>query len=124
MGSEVKSMLSEALNITGTTLQKVTRSPEQIDTNRKKISEEPEKSQKYPEKNAVQPEEILQKIKALTEDGMYSVRFEADDKTHQLVVKIVDSKTQKVIRQVPAEEMLGLREALTEYQGNFVDTKS
>jgi len=117
-------MLSEALNITGTTLQKVTRSPEQIDTNRKKISEEPEKSQKYPEKNAVQPEEILQKIKALTEDGMYSVRFEADDKTHQLVVKIVDSKTQKVIRQVPAEEMLGLREALTEYQGNFVDTKS
>jgi flagellar protein FlaG len=117
-------MFSEAINITGTTLQKMPRVSEQIDINRKKVSEEPEKSQKNSEMNSLQPEELLGKIKALTEDGMYSVRFEADDKTHQLVVKIVDSKTQKVIRQVPAEEMLGLREALTEYQGNFVDTTS
>lgn len=117
-------MISEALNITGTTMQKVPRASEQIDTNRKKVSEDPENNQKNSEKNALQPEELLGKIKALTEDGMYSVRFEADEKTHQLVVKIVDSKTQKVIRQVPAEEMLGLREALTEYQGNFVDTTS
>jgi flagellar protein FlaG len=117
-------MITEALNVTGTTMQQVPRASEQIDTNRKKVSEEPEKAQKTPEKNALQPEELLGKIKALTEDGMYSVRFEADAKTRQLVVKIVDSKTQKVIRQVPAEEMLGLREALTEYQGNFVDTTS
>lgn len=117
-------MISEALNINGTTLPKMPRASEQIDTNRKQISEEPQNNQKNPDKNALQPEELLGKIKALTEDGMYSVRFEADDKTNQLIVKIVDSKTQKVIRQVPAEEMLGLREALTEYQGNFVDTTS
>jgi flagellar protein FlaG len=124
MRSEVRPMLSEAINITGTILQKMPHVSEQIDTNRKRVSEEPEKSQKNSGMDAFQPEELLGKIKALTEDGLYSVRFEADDKTHQLVVKIVDSKTQKVIRQVPAEEMLGLREALTEYQGNFVDTTS
>lgn len=117
-------MLNEAINITGTTFQKMPRASEQIDTIRKKVSDEPEKSQKNSEKNALQPEELLDRIKELTEDGMYSVRFEADEKTQQLVVKIVDSKTQEVIRQVPAEEMLGLREALTEYQGNFVDTTS
>jgi flagellar protein FlaG len=117
-------MLSESLNVTGTIIQRMPQASEQIDTNRKRVSEEPEMAQKTPGKNTLQPEELLGKITALTEDGMYSVRFEAAPKTRQLVVKIVDSKTQKVIRQVPAEEMLGLREALTEYQGNFVDTTS
>jgi len=117
-------MLSEAMNITGTTIQKMPRASEQIDANRKKISGEPENSQNNSEKNALQPEELLDKIKELTENGMYSVRFEADEKTQQLVVKIVDSRTQEVIRQVPAEEMLGLKKALIEYQGNFIDTTS
>jgi flagellar protein FlaG len=52
------------------------------------------------------------------------VRFEQDDKAHQLVVKIVDRETQEVVRQVPAEELLSLRQALTEFRGNFVDTTS
>ena len=117
-------MISEALNITGTSMQKMPPTSEQIDVSRKKIAEDHDKSQENTKKNELQPEEVLGKIKALTEDGMYSVRFEADANTHQLVVKIVDSKTQEVIRQVPAEEMLGLRQALTEYEGNFVNTKS
>jgi flagellar protein FlaG len=117
-------MISEALNVTGTTMQQMPRASEQIDFNRKKVAEEPDNAPKTIQKNSPQPEELLGKIKALTEDGIYSVRFEADSITHQLVVKIVDNKTQEVIRQVPAEEMLGLREALTEYEGNFVDTTS
>ena len=117
-------MISESLNVTGTGLQKMPTTSEQIDVSRKKVTEQPDKAPENTKKKALQPEEVLGKIKALTEDGMYSVRFEADAKTHQLVVKIVDSQTQKVIRQVPAEEMLGLKQALTEYEGNFVDTKS
>ena len=117
-------MTSESLNITGTSMQKMPTTSEQIDVSRKKVTDEPDKSQGSPKKNTVPPEEVLKKIKALTEDGIYSVRFESDAKTHQLVVKIVDSQTQEVIRQVPAEDMLGLKQALTEYEGNFVDTKS
>ena len=117
-------MISEALNVTGTGLQKMPTTSEQIDVSRKKVTEQPDKSPENIKKKALQPEEVLGKIKALTENGMYSVRFEADAKTHQMVVKIVDSQTQEVIRQVPAEEMLGLKQALTEYEGNFVDTTS
>jgi flagellar protein FlaG len=117
-------MISEALNITGTTMQKMPTTSEQIDSSRKKVAEQSDDSQNNPKKNAPQPEEVLGKIKALTENGMYSVRFESDTKSHQLVVKIVDSQTQEVIRQVPAEAMLGLKEALTDFQGNFVDTSS
>lgn len=72
--------------------------------------------------NKVQPEELLSQIKGLTEDGLYSVRFENDDAANQLVVKIVDSKTDEVIRQVPAEEVLTLSAHLEELRGNIVNT--
>lgn len=117
-------MLSEALNITGTSMQKMPRASEQIDVSRKKAQEEQNKSQENTDKNSIQPEELLDQIKALTENGIYSVRFENDERSQALVVKIVDSETNEVIRQVPAEEILGLRKALTEFQGNFVDTTS
>lgn len=117
-------MLSEALNITGTSMQKMPRASEQIDVSRKKTKEEPDKSQENTDKNAIPPEELLDQIKALTENGIYSVRFENDERSQALVVKIVDSETNEVIRQVPAEEILGLRKALTDFQGNFVDTTS
>ena len=116
-------MISEALNSTGTSLQRLANPVEQVTSGRKKVEFQ---ANDQPEKNGakaeIQPEELLSQIKALTEDGLNSVRFEQDEKTHQLVVKIVDSKTEEVVRQVPAEELLGLRRALTEFQGNFVDT--
>jgi flagellar protein FlaG len=117
-------MNTEAMSITGTNLQKLPQASEQIHASRKTAREQPDQAQENTPKSKVQPEEILSKIKALTENGAYSVRFEKDDRSGQLVVKIVDSETQEVIRQVPAEAMLGLREALADLQGNIVDTTS
>jgi flagellar protein FlaG len=117
-------MLSEALNITGTTMQKMFRASEQVDGSRKKVEEQPDNAQEKDTTNQIQPEELLSQIKALTENGLYSVRFENDEKAKQMVVKIVDNETQEVIRQVPADEILGLRRALSEFQGNIVDTTS
>jgi len=71
----------------------------------------------------LQPEELLDQIKSLTEDGLYSVRFERDDKMKDLVVKIFDNETQKVIRQIPAEELLKFKATFSELVGNVVDTK-
>jgi len=76
------------------------------------------------EKSRVAPEELLQQIKGLTEDGIYSVRFEKDETVGDLVVKIVDRETNEVIRQVPAQEMLQLKAALEDLRGNIVDTHS
>ena len=117
-------MLSEALNVTGTAMQKMLRASEQVDGSRKKAEEQPDKAQENEKAKEIQPEELLSQIKALTEEGLYSVRFENDDATRQMVVKIVDNETQEVIRQVPAEEILGLRKALSEFQGNLIDTTS
>lgn len=75
-------------------------------------------------KTKVQPEELLSQIKALTEDGLYSVRFENNNEANQMVVKIVDTNTDEVIRQVPAEEVLNLSVRMDELRGNIVDTAS
>jgi len=72
----------------------------------------------------VAPEELLQQIKGLTEEGLYSVHFERDERVDQLVVKIVDRETEETIRQVPAEELLELNAMLKDMRGNIVDTET
>lgn len=72
----------------------------------------------------VQPEELLQQINALTEDGVYSVRFENDKPSGNLVVKIVDRETDEVIRQIPPEELMNLTKRMSDLRGNIVNTES
>ena len=75
------------------------------------------------EKGQMQSEELLQEIKGLTEDGIYSVRFENDQESKKLVVKVVDNKSDEVIRQIPAEELLNLTKKLEGLRGNLVNTE-
>ena len=86
--------------------------------------EERELVQNSSQKRNTQPEELLKQIKTITEDGLYSVRFERDSGSNTLVVKIVDSETDEVIRQIPQEELLELSKHLEELNGNLVDTVS
>lgn len=90
------------------------------DARKQKDTKDVEASQKA----GIPPEELLDKIKGLTEDGAYSVRFENDQKTNEMVVKVVDSKTDEVLRQIPPESLLGLRASLEELSGNIVNTQS
>ena len=69
----------------------------------------------------VQAEELLDKISALTEGGLYSVRFERDKQVNDIVVKVIEQETGELIRQIPAEELLGVRKALEDFRGNIVD---
>lgn len=116
-------MRVDAANIAGNTLQKMTQSPEQLDLQRKQQQENPE-PQAENKASQVQPEELLSQIKSLTEGGLYSVRFENDQDAHALIVKVVDSDTDEVIRQIPAEELLGLSQRLSELRGNLVETEA
>ena len=117
-------MLSETLNVTGTGLQKIPTTSERVDFNRKTAVQDSDNGQGNTAKSSLPPEEILNRIKALTEDGMYSVRFETDEDTHQMIVKVVDNQSGDVIRQIPPEGILGLQEALSEFEGNIVNTNT
>lgn len=99
------------------------KASDKVEDQRKK-KEDVSVESKVAEKKQIPPEELLKQIKGLTEDGVYSVRFEVDDTVGDLVVKIVDRESDEVIRQVPAEEVMELRESLDDLRGNLVDTKS
>ncbi len=113
----------EAINVAGMTSRQMDKPAERIDTARKVkadvVTQEPQV-----EKAEVAPEELLQQIKSLTEEGTYSVHFERDERADQLVVKIIDRETSETIRQVPAEELLELSAMLEDMRGNIVNTQS
>lgn len=47
-----------------------------------------------------------------------NLQFKVDDSTQELVVKIVDSETGDVVRQIPSEEMLAFIRRLQELEGH------
>lgn len=117
-------MQVEALIAPGALLQQTVRTHESIDAGRKQLaadSADLEKSRAF-DKEGVQPEEILKQIKSLAEDGLYRVRFENSREFGEMVVKLVDIRTDEVIRELPAEEILAMKARLEEYRGYFVDT--
>lgn len=113
----------DSINSPGGLVQQPLKSAEMVDSGRKNkesVAAEPQVSEKNPK---IQPEELLDQIKSITQGGLYSVRFEKDDTSSDLVVKIFDNETQEVIRQIPAEELLNFRATFQELVGNLVDTK-
>ncbi len=118
-------MQVDAMNIAGSSLQQMPRASDSVDSGRRELAKgqaEVDRNSSSSSPNAVQPEEILGQIKALTENGMYSVRFENSQEFNELIVKVVDTETNEVIRQVPAEEVLGVKSSLAELRGQIVDT--
>lgn len=74
-----------------------------------------------PAEKPVDSLELLNRIKELTDNGAYSVRFEKNQDINDVVVKLVDSKTGDVIRQIPAEELLGLNKHLKDLRAVIVN---
>ena len=114
-------MIVDATSLMGAAQPQLSKGAEQVKDDRKK-TEDLVQSEEV-KANQVQPEELLNQIKALAEDGLYSVRFENDERSDGLVVKIVDRENDEVIRQVPAEEILDLKESLESLRGNIVNTE-
>jgi len=81
--------------------------------------------QPSPEAKKVASEEILNKIKELTQDGQYSVHFENNREADKLVIRLYDSDSGELIRQIPPEEILGFASAFAEQlRGMLLDTQS
>ncbi len=116
-------MMIEALGAATVSPPRVNEPAQQVERKREEVKQQPQVEPKG-QSAKVQPEELLQQINSVTEDGLYAVRFERNDASNQLVVKVIDRDTDEVIRQIPAEEILNLTEQLRELRGNVVDTTS
>ena len=52
-----------------------------------------------------------------------NLKFETDQSTGTTVVRVIDSETQKVLRQMPSEEMLSLAKAMDRMRGMMIHLK-
>lgn len=114
-------MITDNMAVNSGGVQTAVRPADNIDLKRRNLQNN-DVAQEAPEQNEIQPEEMLNQIKSITEDGLYSVRFEQNRDFDELIVKIVDTETDEIIRQLPAEELLGLKKQLADLRGNIIDT--
>jgi flagellar protein FlaG len=84
-------------------------------------------TQKILQKEKPSAEKIKQDLDAINtqlKSVNSSIKFIIDGKSNDIVVKIVDDDTGKVIRQIPPETVVRLREHLNEMSGLLVEEKA
>jgi len=52
------------------------------------------------------------------------LEFTVDDSSGDTVVKVIDSETDELIRQIPSEEVLRIKKAVDTYRGILLETKA
>ena len=71
-------------------------------------------------------EEIQKNINELNsqlEDLNHSIQFSVDNETKDIVVKVVDKESGEVVRQIPPEGVMKLRESIKDMAGLIVEKK-
>ena len=69
-------------------------------------------------------EKIVDKLSQQFRSRNTSLNFSIDDATQSLVVKVIDSDSEKVIRQIPPEEILAIRARIQELLGAIFDKEA
>lgn len=59
----------------------------------------------------------VEKLNSIVKNYNHKINFDVDQKTKQVVVKVVDGDTKKVIRQIPPEEIINLSQRMDELKG-------
>jgi flagellar protein FlaG len=67
--------------------------------------------------SAEQTQKALQEINQVMDALSISVRFQVDPADQQVVIKVVDQESGKVIRQFPSEEVVRMSKALDNLKG-------
>lgn len=115
-------MSVQALNPTNPVVSNPPEAHEKVERDRKPAAFQPVVEEAADEQK-IQPEELLDKIKELTQDGMYQVRFEMNNEADRLVISLLDGETGEVVRQIPPEELLNMIEHLKDLRGNLVNSE-
>ena len=74
--------------------------------------------------DATQLASAIEKVQDFTKTVANELKFSIDEDSGQTVVKIVDTATDEVIRQIPSEEMLAIAQALDKIQGLLIKQKA
>lgn len=75
-----------------------------------------------PDHHAV--EKAVEKLNQSTQFSSQGLRFSIDDETGKTVVKVIDSATQNVLRQIPSVDALALAHAIDKMKGMLLREKA
>ncbi len=68
--------------------------------------------------------EAAEQLNQFMKNFAHDLKFSVDNDTHEIVVKVLEKQTGKLIRQIPSEEMLRLHKALDTLQGLIIHKKA
>lgn len=74
-----------------------------------------------PEKVKELVQEAISYFDEFVKDFQVDLKYEIDDKTDELIIKIFEKGTDKLIRQIPPEEILRLKERINDLLGIIYD---
>ncbi|MDB5803666.1 MAG: flagellar protein, partial [Betaproteobacteria bacterium] len=81
-----------------------------------------------PQKSAAADSRALQDAVQSANDAVRqmstNLQFETDQSTGKVVVRVIDAETQKVLRQMPSEEMLALSQSVNGMRGMMIHLKA
>lgn len=72
------------------------------------------------------PEDVAGAVKAVSEfvgNINSNLKFNVDDETGQTIIKVVDSTTNEVIKQIPSEDMVAIAKAMDKLKGLLIQQK-
>ena len=59
-------------------------------------------------------EKVVSQLSAYVQNTQRDVNFSVDDSTGRVVVRVIDSESEEIIRQIPSKEMLAISQHLVE----------
>jgi flagellar protein FlaG len=77
-----------------------------------------------PEKSSEDFEETLAGAKKAVEEAGAKLEFSIDQDSGKTIVKVMDSATNEVIRQIPSEELVTLAKNMTKMEGMLISQKA
>jgi len=76
-------------------------------------------------------EDVVSKLQDYVQSVQRDMQFQIDDATGRVIVQVIDSNSQEVVRQIPSEEMLAIARHLAEaiennsgQKGFFIELKA
>jgi flagellar protein FlaG len=77
--------------------------------------------------SSVDPGQLRQAVASINRqlsDASKNVRFSLDERTGHVIVRVVDTETNQIIRQIPSEEALAISQSIEQLQGLLVHLKA
>lgn len=73
---------------------------------------------------AEQVEQVVKEVKQAVEPMAQNLEFSIDQDTGHTVVKVIDTATREVVRQIPSEELMSIAHSIDKLRGLLLNQKA